>query len=141
MKKPLNERFQQLAGRKPLYHRTQTVNEQVIAAAAGIVGMISAAGGLAALQIAMEKKETREKHPKLAAFLDILDAVGSAASAAKRGGSVSGGPVNEQDEAIEDTEIANIEDELVDMFDIKDSCPVPTSSPSEDAEEDESDKD
>jgi len=145
MKKPLLERFQQLAGIKPLYEITEmteghcygedgkpmpeahcmeenvnegacygedgkpmpeahcmeeNIDEQIdpgtaIAAVSGMLGMISAAGGLAAINIAMENPETREKHPKLAAFLDLLDGLGKGASAAKRGGTTAGG-VNEE---------------------------------------------
>ena len=151
MKKPLLERFQQLAGIKPLYEMTEgacygedgkpmpeahcmeeNIDEQIdpgtaIAAVSGMLGMISAAGGLAAINIAMENPETKEKHPKLAAFLDLLDGLGKGASSAKRGGSVAGGPnediTNEQVEDEEpaqdeptDEELAAIEDALEDMF-------------------------
>ena len=124
MKKPLLERFQQLAGIKPLYsldERKEGTNEQVVAAAAGFVAMVSAAGGMAALQMKMEDPGIREKHPKLATFLNLLDELGSAASQAKAGG------VREQEdgEGTSDEEIAKIEDELESMFDIKDDCPTP----------------
>ena len=135
MKKPLLERFQQLAGIKPLYSinkreegtNEEGINEQVVAAAAGFVAMVSAAGGMAALQMKMEDPETRTKHPKLAAFLDILGELGSAASSARIGEAeddMEGGMEDgmEGEEASEE-DIENIESELESMFDIKDSCP------------------
>ena len=119
MKKILKRNFKRRVSRKkPIVERFQ----QLAAAAAGFVAMVSAAGGMAALQMKMENPETREKHPKLATFLDLLDELGSAASQARAGG------VREQEDETEgasDEEIAKIEDELESMFDIKDDCPVP----------------
>ena len=64
-------------GKQPNYSNyTQPVNEQLVGAAAGFVAMVAAAGGLAALQMTMENPEEREKNPKLAMFLDILDELG-----------------------------------------------------------------
>ena len=63
-------------------------------------------------------------------FLDVLDALVSAASSAKRGGTTAGG-VNEQDEEPTDEELVIIEDELESMFDIKDDCPVPSADTEE----------
>ena len=108
----------------------QPVNEELATAAAGFVALVSAAGGLSSLQMKMENPEAREKNPKLAMFLDVLDALGSAASSAKRGGTTAGG-VNEQDEEPTDEELVKIEDELESMFDIKDDCPVPSADTEE----------
>ena len=129
MKKALNERFQQLAGIKPIYESSKkSINEELATAAAGFGALVSTAAGMAALQMKMESPEAREKNPKLATFLDILDSLGSAASSAKRGGSVAGG-VNEQEgeetEGGEEVDVDAIEDELESIFDIKDDCPVP----------------
>ena len=127
-------------GKSPSYSNysetRKPINEELATAAAGFVALVSAAGGLAALQMKMESPEAREKNPKLATFLDILDALGSAASSAKRGGSVAGG-VNEQEEdesfrfekgeeeGGDDIDVDKIEDELENIFDIPgDNCPV-----------------
>ena len=130
--KLVTERFQQLAGIKPLYEAgtPDQTNEQVLGAVAGFVGMVSAAGGLAALQIKMENPEERKKNPKLAALLDILGELGSAASSAKAGGSMSGG-VNEQEEEVD---MSDLESELGNIFDAE--CEVPT-SPEADVEDTE----
>ena len=89
------------------------INEEILTAAAGILGLISAAGGLAAVQIKMEDKETRAKHPKLAAFLDILGELGSAASKAKAGG------IAEEKEEAEEGDIEKIEASLEKVFETK----------------------
>ena len=123
-------------GKSPSYSNysetRKPIKEELATAAAGFVALVSAAGGLAALQMKMESPEAREKNPKLATFLDILDSLGSAASSAKRGGSVAGG-VNEQEEEEteggEEVDVDAIEDELESIFDIKDDCPVPGASP------------
>ena len=90
------------------------INEEILTAAAGILGLISAAGGLAAVQIKMEDEETRKKHPKVAAFLDILGELGAAASAAKAGKAVS-----EAEEAADDVDIEKIEASLEKVFETK----------------------
>ena len=125
-------------GKSPSYSNysetRKPINEELATAAAGFVALVSAAGGLAALQMKMESPEAREKNPKLATFLDILDSLGSAASSAKRGGSVAGG-VNEQEgeetEGGEEVDVDAIEDELESIFDIKDDCPVPSADTEE----------
>ena len=89
------------------------INEEILTAAAGILGLISAAGGLAAVQIKMEDDETRKKHPKLAAFLDILGELGSAASKAKAGG------IAEEKEEAEEVDIEKIEASLEKVFETK----------------------
>ena len=90
------------------------INEEILTAAAGILGLISAAGGLAAVQIKMEDEETRKKLPKVAAFLDILGELGAAASAAKAGKAVS-----EAEEAADDVDIEKIEASLEKVFETK----------------------
>ena len=45
--------------------------------------LVTAAAGFAALQMKMENPEYKEKHPKLAAFLDILGELGAEASKAR----------------------------------------------------------
>tara|TARA_Y100000592_G_C5434636_1_gene300121 strand:- start:1001 stop:1387 length:387 start_codon:yes stop_codon:yes gene_type:complete len=96
------------------------INEEVATAIAGFAALLSAAGGLASLQMKMEKPGAKEKNPKLAAFLDLLDAIGSAASQAKAGGETAGG-VNEQEET-DSADLDKLEDELENIFDA--SCPV-----------------
>ena len=90
------------------------INEEILTAAAGILGLISAAGGLAAVQIKMEDEETRKKHPKVAAFLDILGELGAAASAAKAGRAVA-----EAEEVADDVDIEKIEASLEKVFETK----------------------
>ena len=93
------------------------VNEAILAAAAGTLALFSAAGGLAAVQIAMEDKETRNKPPKLAAFLDMLGELGAAASAAKAGPKTVG--ENEGGDEVSDDELSAIEGELASVFENK----------------------
>ena len=57
--------------------------KEIVGVAAGMAGLFAAAGGMAALQMAMENPETAAKYPKVSALLDILSDVGGAASAAK----------------------------------------------------------
>ena len=105
----------------------QPVNEELATAAAGFVALVSAAGGMAALQMKMENPETRKKHPKLAAFLDILGELGSASSSSKlRAEEGEGG-----EDTVDDAEVEKIEDELENMFDIKDDCPLPNQGETE----------
>ena len=82
----------------------------------------------------MENPEEREKNPKLAMFLDILDELGSAASSAKAGGVTSGG-VNEQEDNPEGKEVdlSKLEDELGDIFDAA-TCEVPDNTETQDTE-------
>ena len=118
-------------GKQPNYSNyTQPVNEQLVGAAAGFVAMVAAAGGLAALQMKMENPEEREKNPKLAMFLDILDELGSAASSSKAGGTTSGG-VNEQEG--KEVDLSKIENELGDIFDAA-TCELPDNTETQDTE-------
>jgi len=102
-------------GKQPSHsnYTEKQINESVLAATAGFIGMISAAGGMAALQIKMENPEERKKNPKLAALLDILGELGSAASSAK---------ANEQEE--KEVDLSKLENELGDIFDAA-TCDVP----------------
>ena len=99
---------------------SKPINEELVTAAAGFVALVSAAGGMAALQMKMENPEYKAKHPKLAAFLDILGELGAEASKARTREQDEGG-----DDTIDDSELEKIEDELEGMFDIKGDCPVP----------------
>tara|TARA_B100001250_G_scaffold414046_1_gene450390 strand:- start:603 stop:1013 length:411 start_codon:yes stop_codon:yes gene_type:complete len=102
---------------KNLKESVQPTNE-IVGAAAGFVALVSAAGGMAALQMKMENPEERKKHPKLAALLDILGEMGSAASSAK---------LKEQEEEGEgekEVDLSKLEDELGNVFDA--DCEVPS---------------
>ena len=90
----------------------QEVNE-IVGVAAGMAALFGAAGGMTALQLAMEKKEKRDKYPKVAALLDTLGAIGSAASQAKL----------REDEGKEASEedLAKLEDEIGKVFEAKTS--------------------
>jgi NTP pyrophosphatase (non-canonical NTP hydrolase) len=103
--------------------KSQPLNEQIAAAAAGFVALISAAGGMAALQMKMEDEEYKKKHPKLATFLEIMGELGSAASKARTSEQEGG------DDQVDDSELQDIEDELQDIFDIP--CAVPGQGGSE----------
>ena len=92
------------------------LNEEILTAAAGILGLISAAGGLAAIQIKMEDKEHRAKHPKLAAFLDILGELGAAASKAKAGGAVAEA---EGEEGASEDDLESVEGALEKVFETR----------------------
>ena len=100
---------------KILKESTQPTNE-IAGAAAGFVALVSAAGGMAALQMKMENPEARKKHPKLAALLDILGEMGSAASSAKL--------KEQEDEGEKEMDLSKLEDELGSVFDA--DCEVPS---------------
>ena len=59
-------------------------NEVVGVAAAGIAGLIAAAGGLSALETAADDPEWRAKYPKVARALEKMQDIGAAAGQAKR---------------------------------------------------------
>ena len=95
-KKLLNERFQELAGIKPLETlkedniKEQMMNdpimkEEVFTALAGLAGVLGMAGITTALEIAMDDPAFQEKHPKAAETLNkifgFLREMGSAAGA------------------------------------------------------------
>ena len=57
---------------------------EVVGVAAGIAGIIAAAGGLTALEMAAEDPEFKAKYPKVARALEKMQAIGKAAADAKR---------------------------------------------------------
>ena len=57
---------------------------EVVGVAAGIAGLIAAAGGLSALEMAADDPEWRAKYPKVAKALETMQAMGKAAGDAKR---------------------------------------------------------
>ena len=82
-KKLLNERFQELAGIKPLETlkedniKEQMMNdpimkEEVFTALAGLAGVLGMAGITTALEIAMDDPAFQEKHPKAADALQKI---------------------------------------------------------------------
>ena len=83
MKKQLNERFQELAGIKPIstlkednikeqMMNNPALNEQVFAALAGLAGVLGMAGITTALEMAMDDPAFQEKHPKAAEALQKI---------------------------------------------------------------------
>ena len=84
-KQQLNERFQELAGIKPLntlkedtnnikeqMMKDPVINEQVFAALAGLAGLLGMAGITTALEIAMDDPDFQAKHPKAADALQKI---------------------------------------------------------------------
>jgi len=125
-------------GKQPSHsnYSKKPIKEELATAAAGFVALVSAAGGLAALQMKMEEPGAREKNPKLATFLDILDSIGSAASSAKRGGTTAGGVNEQEEEGGDNIDVDKIEDELESIFDIPgDNCPVEEEEEEEEKED------
>jgi len=57
---------------------------EVVGVAAGIAGIIAAAGGLTALEMAADDPEFKAKYPKVANALEKMQAIGKAAGDAKR---------------------------------------------------------
>ena len=57
---------------------------EVVGIAAGLAGVIAAAGGLTALEMAAEDPEFKNKYPKVARALEKLQDIGKAAADAKR---------------------------------------------------------
>ena len=106
-KKMLNERFQELAGIKPLYEKEteettkeysyeemkdmmmneqgEIINEQLFAAIGGIVALLGTAGITASIEMALEDPAIAEKYPKLKKVFEFLQDIGGAAGQAKRG--------------------------------------------------------
>ena len=60
------------------------VNESVVGALVGVPALIAAAGGIQVVQDKLENPEFAAKYPKLKAFMDVLQKVGSAAGSARR---------------------------------------------------------
>ena len=57
---------------------------EVVGVAAGIAGIIAAAGGLTALEMAADDPEFKAKYPKVARALEKMQDIGKAAADAKR---------------------------------------------------------
>ena len=94
-KKVINERFQQLAGIKPLYENEERsieisgeemkeflmkegeLNEGIFTAIGGLIAILSAAGVTTAVELALEDPAVAEKYPKLTGLLDALKAIGN----------------------------------------------------------------
>ena len=68
---------------KDKMEESEETNE-VVGVAAGIAGIIAAAGGLSALEMAADDPEFKKKYPKVARALDKMQAIGKAAADAKR---------------------------------------------------------
>ena len=93
-KELLTERFQELAGIKPLESLNEKekekedlkealLNEDIFGALAGMMGLLGTAGVVTALEMAAEDPAFKEKHPKAQAALkkifDFLHDIGGAA--------------------------------------------------------------
>ena len=115
-------------GKAPSYsnYSKKPLNEELATAAAGFVALVSAAGGMAALQMKMEDPETRKKHSKLAAFLDILGELGAEASKARTREQEGDNDMGDEgNDTVSDEEVEDIESKLEDMFDIPGTgCPA-----------------
>jgi len=68
---------------KSRFEEGEETNE-VVGVAAGIAGLIAAAGGLSALEMAADDPEWRAKYPKVARALEKMQDIGKAAADAKR---------------------------------------------------------
>jgi hypothetical protein len=90
-KQQLNERFQELAGIKPLVHLKEDklkeqmmysmeedpiMKEELFTALAGMAGVIGAAGVTSQIQMAMEDPEIAAKYPGLAKVFKFLASIG-----------------------------------------------------------------
>lgn len=96
----LNERFQELAGIKPLYkeekeettkeysyeeikdmmmnEQGEIINEQLFTALGGLAAVLGAAGVTASIEMALEDPAIAEKYPKLAKVFEFLGKIGGA---------------------------------------------------------------
>jgi len=96
----LNERFQELAGIKPLYkeekeettkeysyeeikdmmmnEQGEVINEQLFTALGGLAAVLGAAGVTASVEMALEDPAIAEKYPKLAKIFEFLQKIGGA---------------------------------------------------------------
>jgi len=64
-------------------NETEDTNEIIGTVAAGMGGLVAAAGGMAKLKMASEDPEFKNKYPKIAKMLNLLQDMGTAASKAK----------------------------------------------------------
>ena len=92
-KENLTERFQQLAGMKPLYENEDNVKEmdkeevyemlmkegpELWTALGGLMGVLGAAGIVTSLEMLVQDEAMQEKYPKLAKMFEILAKIGGA---------------------------------------------------------------
>ena len=87
--------------------------KEVVGVVAGMAALVGAAGGLSAIEMAMDNPETRSKYPKLAAMLDMMGEIGSAASRAKLR--------EDESEKATDEELGKLESEIGKVFEGKSS--------------------
>ena len=64
--------------------REEGQTNEVVGLAAGVAGLVAAAGGLSALEMAADDPEWRAKYPKVAKALETLQGMGKAAADTKR---------------------------------------------------------
>ena len=64
--------------------REEGQTNEVLGVAAGVAGLVAAAGGLSALEMAADDPEWRAKYPKVAKALETLQGMGKAAADTKR---------------------------------------------------------
>ena len=68
----------------PYGNMMENQTNEVVGVAAGIAGIIAAAGGLSALEMAADDPEFKAKYPKVARALEKMQALGKAAADTKR---------------------------------------------------------
>ena len=66
------------------YSEGEGQTNEVLGVAAGVAGLVAAAGGLSAIEMAAEDPEFRAKYPKVAKALAMMQSMGKAAGDAKR---------------------------------------------------------
>lgn len=91
-KQQLNERFQELAGIKPLVHLKEEevkeqfmnrmesnpmLNEEIFTALAGLAGVLGIAGVTSQIELALEDPAIAEKYPALAKIFGFLQKMGN----------------------------------------------------------------
>ena len=64
--------------------REEGQTNEVVGLAAGVAGLVAAAGGLSALEMAADDPEWRAKYPKVAKALEMMQSMGKAAADTKR---------------------------------------------------------
>ena len=64
--------------------REEGQTNEVLGVAAGVAGLVAAAGGLSALEMAADDPEWRAKYPKVAKALEMMQSMGKAAADTKR---------------------------------------------------------
>jgi hypothetical protein len=71
------------------------VNESVVAALVGVPALIASVGGIQVVMDKLENPEFAAKYPKLKAFVDVMQKIGSAAGSARRSEGVEENNVEE----------------------------------------------